>query len=182
MSTPMIKLMIIRFPRQRIENLSNGDNRIRYEFNTTPERDHRCNIHDSARYIYMYIHTYLCVVQIYHEIPGGASVASTYLERSRERLRTRNARVNCARRVKCFGILIYHLRSMRRSTEFMNLDATIRQGNYSSMKDLEIKKLHCIISLCCSSNSMRLIYDWYSNEIFERVWMGDFFVDTYYMN
>lgn len=67
MSTPMIKLMIIRFPG--IENLSNGDNRIRYEFNTSPERDHRCNIHDSARYIYIYIHTYLCVVQIYREIP-----------------------------------------------------------------------------------------------------------------
>ena len=86
----MIKLMIIRFPRQRIENLSNGDNRIRCEFNTTPERDHRCNIHDSARdrdiYIYIererkreiYISARLS--QIYREIPGGASVASTYLE------------------------------------------------------------------------------------------------------
>lgn len=107
MSTPMIKLMIIRFPG--IENLSNGDNRIRYEFNTSPERDHRCNIHDSARYIYIYTYISVCCANLSRDT--GASVASTYLERSRERLRTRNARVNCARRVKCFGILIYHLRS-----------------------------------------------------------------------
>lgn len=145
----MIKLMIIRFSRQRIENLSNGDNRIQCEFNTTPERDHRCNIHDSVRYIYIYIPVHNC----HKFIARCRAVHRLHLliwRRSRERLSTRNARVNCARRVKCFGILIYHLRSMRRSTEFMNLDATIREGNnYSSMEDLEIKKLHRIISLCC---------------------------------
>lgn len=149
--------MIIRFPRQRIENLSNGDNRIRCEFNTIPERDHRCNIHDSARDRYICV-VHGCVSRKF--IARYRAVHRLHLliwRRSRERLSTRNARVNC--RVKCFGILIYHLRSMRRSIEFMNLDATIREGNnYSSMEDLEIKKLHRIISLCCS-NWMRLVFE-----------------------